>query len=209
MYYMEGGFRMPAIAWWPGTISPGQVSSAVINTMDIFPTLVELSGAAKNANQLWQLDGHSFASLLRPSVPTVTSSRDHLQYFYCGRILVAVRYLSYKIYFYKSRFLSADIRQTLCRNGFPLREHFEVRCPDEMLKEWLIFDVVKDPSEEWPLEVKPLESVVSNVSVLILEHQETLLDSREPILINSLVKSYLGPCCNPPFCFCNYKVKIS
>jgi arylsulfatase len=33
--------RIPAIAWWPGTIRPG-VSSAVISALDILPTLAHL-----------------------------------------------------------------------------------------------------------------------------------------------------------------------
>jgi len=40
----EGGVRVPAIAWWPGTIAAGGVSSEVVSTLDVFPTLLKLAG---------------------------------------------------------------------------------------------------------------------------------------------------------------------
>ncbi len=41
----EGGHRVPAIARWPGRIAPG-VSDETVATFDLFPTLMELAGAA-------------------------------------------------------------------------------------------------------------------------------------------------------------------
>jgi arylsulfatase A-like enzyme len=43
----EGGIRVPFIAYWPGTISGGQVSEFPIIFYDIMPTLIELTGAEK------------------------------------------------------------------------------------------------------------------------------------------------------------------
>ena len=44
----EGGHRVPAIAWWPGSIQPAQQAKETVMTMDVFPTIVSLSGAKKN-----------------------------------------------------------------------------------------------------------------------------------------------------------------
>ena len=41
----EGGMREPTIAWWPGAIEPGSVSTDIASTMDIFATVSSLSGA--------------------------------------------------------------------------------------------------------------------------------------------------------------------
>ncbi len=41
----EGGHRVPAIAWWPGRIAPGTVTTETAMTMDILPTLTALAGA--------------------------------------------------------------------------------------------------------------------------------------------------------------------
>ncbi|MDF3076983.1 MAG: arylsulfatase family protein [Sphingobacteriaceae bacterium] len=39
----EGGYRVPAIAWWPGTIKPGQVVYNVVRTVDLFPTIIKMA----------------------------------------------------------------------------------------------------------------------------------------------------------------------
>jgi uncharacterized sulfatase len=58
----EGGVREPFIARWKGPIAPGQVSPEVASTLDIFPTLARLGGAALPANTV--LDGADLAPLL-------------------------------------------------------------------------------------------------------------------------------------------------
>lgn len=52
----EGGIRMPAIAWWPGTIEPGRVSDHPWAFWDIMPTFAGLAGASPPDN----IDGISF-----------------------------------------------------------------------------------------------------------------------------------------------------
>ncbi|MBS14284.1 MAG: hypothetical protein CME19_22140 [Gemmatimonadetes bacterium] len=39
----EGGHRVPAIAYWPGTIAPGQVSEETATTMDLSTTFLALA----------------------------------------------------------------------------------------------------------------------------------------------------------------------
>lgn len=73
----EGGIRVPLLMRWPGVIAPGRVSAALVNTMDFFPTLLELSGARPESNQ--QLDGISLASLIRTGV---APARDTLYWHY-------------------------------------------------------------------------------------------------------------------------------
>jgi arylsulfatase A-like enzyme len=40
----EGGFRVPAIAWWPGTIEAGTVATEMMSHMDWWPTFAGLIG---------------------------------------------------------------------------------------------------------------------------------------------------------------------
>lgn len=42
--FWEGGIRVPSIAWWPGTIHPGSSSHEPLNSMDLYPTLLDLAG---------------------------------------------------------------------------------------------------------------------------------------------------------------------
>lgn len=52
----EGGHRIPAIAWWPGTIAPS-VNRETVMSFDLFPTLLKLSGAAARPNDGIDLTG--------------------------------------------------------------------------------------------------------------------------------------------------------
>ena len=58
----EGGVRVPAIAWWPGQISPGSVVGEVTGTMDILPTLVSLAGGNLPADR--KIDGRDIMPVL-------------------------------------------------------------------------------------------------------------------------------------------------
>ena len=57
----EGGVRVPWIATWPGTIRPGTTDEP-INSVDLFPTLLDLAGATLPEGSL--LDGTSLLPLL-------------------------------------------------------------------------------------------------------------------------------------------------
>ncbi len=60
---LEGGHRVPAIAYWPGTIRPG-VTDQLILGMDLFPTFLSLT---KNANFPYKIDGIDFSDLMTGS----------------------------------------------------------------------------------------------------------------------------------------------
>jgi len=55
--HYEGGHRVPAVAWWPGRIKSGVVSSELIMGFDLFPTFVEIAGLQQNVPT--NLDGLS------------------------------------------------------------------------------------------------------------------------------------------------------
>lgn len=58
----EGGIRVPYVFRWPGRIPPGTVCDRPINSVDLYPTLLELAGARPPAGQA--LDGVSYVRLL-------------------------------------------------------------------------------------------------------------------------------------------------
>jgi arylsulfatase A-like enzyme len=59
----EGGARVPFLVSWPGIVEPGVVNDSVIQTTDLFPTLVELSGGDPTEHE--NLDGISLLSTIR------------------------------------------------------------------------------------------------------------------------------------------------
>ena len=56
----EAGVNVPFIAWWPGQVKP-QVSDALVCSIDLMPTFLELAGAAPPEG----LPGQSLLPLLR------------------------------------------------------------------------------------------------------------------------------------------------
>lgn len=52
----EGGFRVPLIAKWPGTIAPGRVTNAWYSSLDILPTLSAVCGLPKPVKPLDGMD---------------------------------------------------------------------------------------------------------------------------------------------------------
>ncbi len=62
---LEGGHRVPAIAWWPGKIPALSVTNQIVMTMDIFPTVRKLVGAPESMPRKGlPVDGVSIVPLL-------------------------------------------------------------------------------------------------------------------------------------------------
>jgi len=58
----EGGHRVPAIAYWPGRIQPNSVTRQTVLGMDMFPTMVSITGAKLPAEL--NLDGVDLFDML-------------------------------------------------------------------------------------------------------------------------------------------------
>ena len=84
--YLEGGVRVPALAWWPGTIKPGQNVGDILHATDLFTTFARLGGATKNIPTDRIIDGIDQTSLL---LNGDTHSRRDYVYIYTGPILAA------------------------------------------------------------------------------------------------------------------------
>lgn len=63
----EGGHRVPFIAWWPESIEADASSTEFMTTLDIMPTILELTGA--NLAEAPELDGRNVASFLLDGTP--------------------------------------------------------------------------------------------------------------------------------------------
>jgi arylsulfatase A-like enzyme len=88
----EGGFRVPGIAWWPGTIAPRSTQIELASTIDIFPTALSLAGVSTAG--LPVLDGKDITALLmqKPQPPSAAGGRrlssvrtPHTCFFYYSR----------------------------------------------------------------------------------------------------------------------------
>lgn len=90
----EGAFRVPTIAWWPGSIEAGSESSAMATTMDLLPTFAALAGSEFQAEAT--IDGRNVSNVLTGDA---TASTPHEAFFYYeGNQLQAVRSGRFKLF---------------------------------------------------------------------------------------------------------------
>ena len=76
----EGGIRVPLIVKWPGVTSPGSSSDVPVNTMDFYPTILEMANAQGDAGHNKNIDGISIVPVLNN--PSYTPERNTLFWHY-------------------------------------------------------------------------------------------------------------------------------
>ena len=104
----EGGFRVPMMVRWPGTVQPGTVINDIFSQEDWLPTLMAgvgepdikeklLTGHQANGKTFKaHLDGYNQIDLLSGKGP---GKRNEIFYFDAGGNLNALRYQDWKIHF--------------------------------------------------------------------------------------------------------------
>ncbi len=91
---LEGGMRVPTIAWWPKKIPAGSASDAVTSMMDILPTFVKLAGGKLPSGR--KLDGGDIWPILAGDAEA--KSPYEAFYYYRGLNLQAVRSGPWKLH---------------------------------------------------------------------------------------------------------------
>ncbi|WP_332765184.1 sulfatase family protein [Phenylobacterium sp.] len=64
----DGGFRVPFIAWRPGALPAGAVSSALSSNLDLLPTLLAMAGRGPVSDR--ELDGRDISGVLTAGAPS-------------------------------------------------------------------------------------------------------------------------------------------
>ena len=91
--FLEGGVRVPASAWWPGVIEPGQIVADIIHEVDLFTTFARLGGATQHIPTDRIIDGVDQTALL---LKGDTHSRRDYVFVYAGPQLGATVKGNYK-----------------------------------------------------------------------------------------------------------------
>lgn len=123
----EGGFRVPTIMWWPGTIPANSVCTELATTMDILPTFAKLAGGETPSDR--KIDGHDIRPLI-VGEDGAESPREAFFYYYLDQ-LQAVRSGPWKLF--------------LLLEEFSRHPHFS---PETPRTEPLLFHVVDDIGSE-------------------------------------------------------------
>ncbi|XP_010010999.1 PREDICTED: arylsulfatase A, partial [Nestor notabilis] len=183
----EGGMREPAVAYWPGRITPG-VTHELASTLDILPTLTALAGAALPKVAL---DGYDLSPVLFDSgkSPRLTMffyppSPDPLHGSF------AVRFGKYKAHYFTQGSLHSDTTpDEACHGLTPLTPHLPP----------LLFDLESDPAENYDL----LQSGAGPELLQVLKEiqlHKVLFEQRMEFGESQISKGRdpaLQPCCVP------------
>ncbi|MEO5802830.1 MAG: sulfatase [Verrucomicrobiota bacterium] len=138
----EGGYRVPAIAHWPGKISVG-VNHGIANAMDLFNTALHLADAELPKDR--PMDGIDLTPVLFGKKQQVRDT----QFCYYADILCAVRRGKYKAHF-------------VTHDGYSKEEPAKHDPP-------LLFNVAEDPSERFDVAAEHPE-VVAEMTKIYNEH---------------------------------------
>lgn len=76
----EGGFRVPGVWWWPGTIQPATVVRQPASTLDVLPTIFALAGQPLPSDRT--IDGRDIRPYLNSSL--FGGSVPDFEFFYTG-----------------------------------------------------------------------------------------------------------------------------
>lgn len=142
----EGGMRVPAIFWWPGTIQPAVVT-AIGATLDLLPTLSALAGASAPRDRV--LDGYDLSAVLRGSG---RSPRQDV-FYYRGPKLYALRHGPYKAHFFTKSEYGQD--------------------PEVAHDPPLLYDLEQDPGERYDVATRHPE-IIAAIRKIAAEHAKTL-----------------------------------
>ena len=147
----EGGMREPAIAWWPGRIKAGGVTSELGSTMDLFTTSLSLAGAPLPDDRI--IDGRDLSPVLFEKGP---SPRETM-FFYRGTRLYAVRHGPFKAHWITQSAYGPD-------------------APQEQIPP-LLFHLGQDPSEQFNVAGKHPE-ILQSMAEIVKRHQAGLKRGR-------------------------------
>ncbi|KAJ8037730.1 Arylsulfatase G [Holothuria leucospilota] len=188
----EGGLRLPALAYWPGTIKGGQVSDELVSIMDIYPTMASFAGVEMPGDRIY--DGIDISNIL---LGKALYTAERVLYFQNSEYhqderngnIEAVRVGQYKGV-YKTG-------GTMDCNG--------ISGPDVYYDTPLIFNVKTDAAESSPLTeasrdyssaLAIIQQAMGNLNVTLAEGKVSTIDyTNNPCV---------APCCNSlkPNCRC-------
>jgi arylsulfatase len=92
---LEGGVRVPAMAWWPGMIKPGQDPTDMIHLTDLFTTAARIAGVTDKIPGDRITDGVDQTALF---LLGEGHGRRNMMFHYSGGTLGAMRYEDYKVH---------------------------------------------------------------------------------------------------------------
>lgn len=152
----EGGMRVPAIAWWPETLTPDTTIDALTTTMDLLPTYHQLVYERPFDDAV--IDGHSM-------MPLLLGERDSTVY---------------EAFYYYDRDQLQAIRSGKWKLHLPMENRFVAHYTEDTFAiEAELYDLEKDVGEQVNLAGQHPE-VVKRLSTMARRAKQILGDQDRP-----------------------------
>jgi hypothetical protein len=164
----EGGVRMPGFVRYSGVIPPNSVSTSVHSNMDFFPTMLSLASIAPPAGVL--LDGIDMSDTI---LGTGDAGHSYLP-IYRNAALFAMRFGSYKAHWATKSGYGND----------PVVYHVPP----------LLFNVDVDPSEMYPIDIKSVPALWTQLNASVAHHFASLTVGTNLLPFNNVT---FQVCCDP------------
>lgn len=162
---LEGSMRVPFLIRWPGVIEEGRVSNEIVHITDILPTFARVAGyEVPNDRVIDGVDQFDFITGKQEK-----SNREGFP-IYLGDTLSAYKWRDWKVHFVRLDSMF----------GTPEPQNFP-----------LIFNLIKDPKEQYPDRSGETTWVLPAVSKRIVEFSGTLVE--EPPIQLGTPDPYLPP----------------
>jgi arylsulfatase A-like enzyme len=144
----EGGQRVPCIMRWPGVVPAGRVCNKLVSTIDLLPTIANLTGAAQPKRRI---DGKDISLLLKGD--DSQTPRQNFLYYYKKNSLEAVRQGDWKMVFAHPGRTYEEFAPGM--NGLPGRVN------DNHIFPRALYNLQRDPGERYDVSMLFPEVVTS------------------------------------------------
>ncbi|XP_022107720.1 N-acetylgalactosamine-6-sulfatase-like isoform X5 [Acanthaster planci] len=188
----EGGMREPAIAWWPGTIKPGQVSHQLGSIMDLFTTALKIAGLSPPSDRI--VDGTD----LLPNLVNGTIDSAKPIFYYRGNEMMAIRIGLYKAHYWTWTNSLQEFEKgvNFCRgeNVTGVMTHQQTNHTDAPL----LFHLGRDPGEKYPIEqtTQEYKEVMPMIMRVVGNHKEKLVPGQPQLnMCDWAVQNWAPPGC--------------
>lgn len=150
----EGGMRVPAIFWWPGSINP-EIVTDIGSTMDIFTTVSHLAGVPIPDDRI--VDGVN----LTPVLMSDGESPRKEMLFYRGATVYAARKDNFKAHF-------------IIEGAYG---QFEAK---QVLETPLLYDLSTDPGEKYDI-AENYPEIIAEIKEMVKRHQQYLVKVKDQL----------------------------
>lgn len=166
----EGGFREPAIAWWPSKISPRTSTHQIATHMDLFRTIATISRSTMPDDR--EYDSNDLTDLMFENKENSNAA----MFYYRGDTLMAIRHGPYKAHFWTFSTPTTELKKGI--DFCPGQAVANLTTPHltDHTKSPLLFHLFQDPGERFPIPFNREEykRVINEIRKIHQDHQSKM-----------------------------------